>query len=69
MTKEEFKERWDSNDDNGGITFDDIANCAIEWGICSSPKAKRIDVIANKVTKFANCDFIYPLDDEEDVIL
>lgn len=29
MTKEEFKVRWESNENGGGITFNDIANCAI----------------------------------------
>ena len=37
MTKKEFKELWESNDDGGGITFQDIADCAIEWGITASP--------------------------------
>ena len=37
MTKKEFKELWESNDDGGGITFQDIADCAIEWGITTSP--------------------------------
>jgi hypothetical protein len=32
MTKQEFKERWESSPDGGGITFDDIAKCAKEWG-------------------------------------
>lgn len=30
MTKAQFKKRWDSNEDGGGITFDDIAQCAID---------------------------------------
>lgn len=33
MTKAQFKKRWDSNEDGGGITFDDIARCAVEWGL------------------------------------
>ena len=32
MTKKDFKELWESNDDGGGITNQDVANCAIEWG-------------------------------------
>ena len=32
MTPEEFKARWDSDEDGGGITYADIAACAIAWG-------------------------------------
>jgi hypothetical protein len=38
MTKSEFKQRWESNEDGGGITYDDIAKCAIAWGITATPK-------------------------------
>lgn len=31
MTKDEFKARWESNEDGGGINFDDIAECAKAW--------------------------------------
>jgi hypothetical protein len=53
MTKEEFKTRWESNDDGGGISFDDIANCAVAWGISSRPKTSRIDGIRYRVLKAA----------------
>jgi hypothetical protein len=49
MTKEEFKTRWESNDNGGGITYDDIANCAVAWGISRTPKTRRIDVIRYQV--------------------
>jgi hypothetical protein len=49
MTKEEFKTRWESNDNGGGITYDDIANCAVTWGISRTPKTRRIDVIRYQV--------------------
>lgn len=42
MTRDEFKKRWESNESGGGITFDDIADAAIAWGISSSPKAMPI---------------------------
>lgn len=42
MTRNEFKKRWESDDEGGGITFDDIADAAIAWGISSSPKAMPI---------------------------
>jgi hypothetical protein len=49
MTKEEFKTRWESDDNGGGISFDDIANCAVAWGISSRPKTSRIDGIRYRV--------------------
>ena len=49
MTKEEFKTRWESNDNGGGITYYDIANCAVTWGISRTPKTRRIDVIRYQV--------------------
>lgn len=49
MTKEEFKQRWESNDDGGGITFDDIADCAVAWGISRTPRTSRIDMVRYRV--------------------
>lgn len=48
MDKEEFKARWET-EDGGGITFDDIAECAIEWGLFSSPRTLPIFKVANAV--------------------
>lgn len=42
MTKTEFRRRWESDDEGGGITFDDIAECAIEWGVDLIPRAHPI---------------------------
>ncbi len=53
MTKIQFKQKWESNSDGGGITFDDIAECAKLWGISSSPKTQPIDKITYKVLKAA----------------
>lgn len=53
MTKTEFKKRWESNGSGGGITFDEIAECAKAWGISSCPRTKRIDEILYKVLKAA----------------
>lgn len=61
MTKTTFKKEWDKEDSD--ITFDDIAQCAIEWGLYNSPKAVGIDIVANAVTKAANCEYIYPIQD------
>jgi len=54
MTKEQFKKRWESGEDGGGINFDDIANCAVDWKINSSPRTQKIDVIRYQVLKAAN---------------
>ena len=54
MTKEEFKVRWESDDNGGHINFEDIAICAQKWGIASKPKTKDINIIRYKVLKAAN---------------
>jgi hypothetical protein len=56
LTKEEFKKRWDSNEDGGGITFEDIADCAIDWGLCLNPKMHTIHGIMDMVLDAAGCD-------------
>lgn len=53
MTKDEFKTRWESNDEGGSITFGDIAECAKEWGISTAPKTKPIEQITYEVFKAA----------------
>ena len=37
-TKEEFKSLWELNEDGGGITWDDIADCSVAWGITKMPR-------------------------------
>jgi hypothetical protein len=54
MTKDEFKKRWESNDDGGGITYDDIADCAKAWGLFRTPRTSQIDVVRYRVLKAAN---------------
>jgi hypothetical protein len=64
--KEEFKKRWESDDDGGGITFDDIAECAVQWGISSRPKTSNIGYIRYLVLKSANtndAELFKPQDD------
>ena len=53
MNKLQFKDRWESNDRGGGITFNDIAKCAVEWGISSHPKTSPINHIRYRVLKAA----------------
>lgn len=55
MTKEEFKKRWESDENGGGITFDDVADCAKDWGLFSRPRCCNIDYVRYKVLKAANC--------------
>lgn len=55
MTKSEFKERWEK-EDGGGITFDDIANCAKEWGLYTTPRIHKINTVANRVLEATGCE-------------
>ena len=56
MTKEEFKARWESDENGGGILFDDVAKCAIAWGISSRPKTENIHKLLDKDLDAANCN-------------
>lgn len=40
MTKQEFKLRWESDDNGGGITFNEVAECYVAWGLGSTPRTK-----------------------------
>ena len=53
MKKNEFKTRWESDPNGGGITFDDIAECAIKWGITTRPRIMQIDYVRYMVLKAA----------------
>jgi hypothetical protein len=53
MTKTEFKKLWESNDNGGGVTYDDIAECAKAWGIASHPKTMQINNVLYRVLKTA----------------
>ena len=52
-TKEEFKKKWDSDDEGGGITLEDIADCAKAWGLFNTPKIHPIDKVTNAVLNAA----------------
>lgn len=56
MTKDEFKKRWESDDNGGGITFNDVADCAQAWGVCSHPKTKPMNDVLKKVLEAAGCE-------------
>jgi len=53
MTQKEFKERWESGDDGGGINNQEVAQCAIDWGVSSRPYTRSIDSILYQVLKAA----------------
>ena len=56
MTKQEFKARWEGDDDGGGINFDDIAECAKAWGLFRTPRIARIDAVRYQVLKAADVE-------------
>lgn len=52
-TKEKFKELWEANSTKSGITYDDIADCAVAWGILEYSRTRPIDYIKYRVLKAA----------------
>lgn len=54
-TKEEFKKLWEANEEGSGITFEDIADCAKNWGLFSMPKCCHIHLVRYKVLCAASC--------------
>jgi len=55
MTKQEFKARWESDDD-GGITMNEVAECAKAWGVCAKPKINPMQQVLYKVLVAAGVD-------------
>ena len=69
MTKDEFKKRWESDDNGGGITFEDIAECAKAWGVSSSPRTSPMYDIRYSVLKAAatnDAEEYNPANDDEE---
>lgn len=54
LTKQEFKDNW--NSDKCDITFEDIADCAIDWGITKHPKTMPIFKVGNMVLAAAGLE-------------
>ncbi len=54
MNKSQFKARWESDDEGGGICFNDIADCAKAWGVCSVPRVTPMAEVTYSVLKAAN---------------
>jgi hypothetical protein len=53
MTRKEFKRRWESDDYGGGLTFEDVAKCAKDWGIYQRPMLRQMDEVLIKVLRAA----------------
>lgn len=53
MTKEEFKTRWESNENGGGLTYNDVAACAKAWGLCQTPRTMNINRVLDMVLSAA----------------
>ena len=56
MTKKEFKVRWESDESGGGICGDDIAECAVAWGLYGTPKTHRLSRVLYSVLKAADTE-------------
>lgn len=52
-TKEDFKRLWEANEWGSSIKYDDIADCAVAWGISYNPRLGPINEITYKVLKAA----------------
>lgn len=66
MTKAEFKQRWESNDVGGGITYEDIAECAKAWGLYSTPRIHYIGKVTYEVLKAADTNDYKDFKPEDD---
>lgn len=64
-TKEEFAKKWDGDDNGGGITWDDIADCAKAWGVYDKPRIHDMYTVRKKVVIASGAKDV-PDDDEED---
>ncbi len=54
MTPQQFKERWESDSTGGGITFEDIEECARDWGLGNCQSILPTDAIRYLVLKAAH---------------
>lgn len=53
MTKEEFKKRRESDENWWNITFDEVAECAKQRWLFSTPKVCRMEVVLYRVLEAA----------------
>ena len=54
MTKDEFRFRW--NKDDCDITFDEVAECAKEWGLYNHPRCCPMEEVRYRVLLAAGCE-------------
>ena len=66
MTKTEFKNRWEADDYGGGITFDDVAECAKNWGLYTTPRAHNIREVLYNVLKAAETNDVEEYNPQND---
>lgn len=59
-TKEEFKRLWEADDNGSGIIYDDIAECAKDWGLFSNPRCHSLCDVTNAVLRAAGCEDAEP---------
>lgn len=64
-TKESFKKEWESGVCK--ITFNDVADCAEEWGLYSQPRTHLIGAVLVDVLEYVGIDATEYKDDEEDM--
>ena len=65
MSKEEFKRRWEKDESGDGITFDDVADCAEDWGLYRTPRIHDIHKVLKAVLKAADVNEEEDDDDKE----
>jgi hypothetical protein len=51
MTREEFARRWDSDASGGGISMDEVAECAQAWGLFAVPRIHPPHQVLDAVVK------------------
>lgn len=69
LIKKAFKKLWESDAEGGGITFNDIAECAKKWGLYSTPRIHDINKVMYEVLKAAgttDCEEYNPIHFEND---
>ena len=66
MTEQEFIDRWNSDNEGGGITYDDVADCAQKWGLVQRPRISPIDSVLAIVLKHLGLENPSEDNDEND---
>jgi hypothetical protein len=63
FTKEQFVELWNREDCD--INWEEIADCAVSWGICSTPKTRQMSRVGNMVLRSAGLPSYWEEDEDE----